>query len=318
MKFFADTAEITEIRELADEGLLDGVTTNPSLIHKSGRDFLEVVKEIAGVVAGPVSAEVVALDHAGMMREAEVLRKIADNIAVKVPLTPDGLKACKALTSDGTMVNVTLCFSAAQALLAGKAGATFISPFVGRLDDIGQSGMDLIADICKIVDGPVSAEVVAMDFDTMMREAEKLLTLGDNVCIKVPLTLDGLKACKKLSDDGVMVNVTLCFTANQALLAAKAGAAFISPFVGRHDDVGFDGMQLIEDIKIIYDNYAFNTEILVASVRHPIHVLQAAKIGADVMTAPPAVIRALFNHPLTDKGLAAFAADWEKTGQTIL
>ena len=217
MKFFVDTADTKEIADLAATGLLDGVTTNPSLIHKSGRQFLEVIAEIA-----------------------------------------------------------------------------------------------------RLVDGPVSAEVVAMDFDSMMREAEKLLTLGDNVCIKVPLTIDGLKACKKLSDDGTMVNVTLCFTANQALLAAKAGAAFISPFVGRHDDVGFDGMQLIEDIKIIYDNYAFNTEILVASVRHPIHVLQAAKIGADVMTAPPAVIRSLFNHPLTDKGLAAFAADWEKTGQSIL
>ena len=217
MKFFVDTADTQEIADLAATGLLDGVTTNPSLIHKSGRQFLEVIAEIA-----------------------------------------------------------------------------------------------------KLVDGPVSAEVVAMDFDSMMREAEKLLTLGDNVCIKVPLTIDGLKACKKLSDDGTMVNVTLCFTANQALLAAKAGAAFISPFVGRHDDVGFDGMQLIEDIKIIYDNYAFGTEILVASVRHPIHVLQAAKIGADVMTAPPAVIRALFNHPLTDKGLAAFTADWAKTGQSIL
>lgn len=217
MKFFVDTADTQEIADLAATGLLDGVTTNPSLIHKSGRQFLEVITEIA-----------------------------------------------------------------------------------------------------RLVDGPVSAEVVAMDFDSMMREAEKLLTLGDNICIKVPLTIDGLKACKRLSDDGTMVNVTLCFTANQALLAAKAGAAFISPFVGRHDDVGFDGMQLIEDIKIIYDNYAFNTEILVASVRHPIHVLQAAKIGADVMTAPPAVIRALFNHPLTDKGLAAFAADWEKTGQSIL
>ena len=217
MKFFVDTADTQEIADLAATGLLDGVTTNPSLIHKSGRQFLEVIAEIA-----------------------------------------------------------------------------------------------------RLVDGPVSAEVVAMDFATMMREAEKLLTLGDNVCIKVPLTLDGLKACKKLSDDGVMVNVTLCFTANQALLAAKAGAAFISPFVGRHDDVGFDGMLLIEDIKIIYDNYAFGTEILVASVRHPIHVLQAAKIGADVMTAPPGVIRALFNHPLTDKGLAGFAADWDKTGQSIL
>lgn len=217
MKFFVDTADTREIAELAAEGLLDGVTTNPSLIHKSGRQFLEVIAEIA-----------------------------------------------------------------------------------------------------KLVDGPVSAEVVAMDYDTMMREAEKLLTLGDNIAIKVPLTVDGLKACKKLSDDGIMVNVTLCFSANQALLAAKAGAAFISPFVGRHDDVGFDGMQLIEDIKTIYDNYAFNTEILVASVRHPVHVLQAAKIGADVMTAPPAVIRALFNHPLTDKGLASFAADWAKTGQSIL
>jgi len=152
MKFFADTAEVAEIRELADTGLLDGVTTNPSLIHKSGRDFLEVVREIAGVVKGPVSAEVVALDYEGMMREAGVLRKIADNIAIKVPLTPDGLKACKALTGDGSMVNVTLCFSPAQALLAAKAGATFISPFVGRLDDIGQNGMELIADIRQIYD----------------------------------------------------------------------------------------------------------------------------------------------------------------------
>src|SRR4029078_1317423 len=152
MKFFADTAEIAEIRELAETGLLDGVTTNPSLIHKSGRDFLEVVAEIAGVVDGPVSAEVVALDHEGMMREAEVLRKIADNIAIKVPLTPDGLRTCKALTDDGTMVNVTLCFSAAQALLAAKAGASFISPFIGRLDDVGQDGMALIADIRLIYD----------------------------------------------------------------------------------------------------------------------------------------------------------------------
>ena len=152
MKFFADTAEISEIRELAETGLLDGVTTNPILIHKSGRDFLEVVREIAGVVAGPVSAEVVALDYDGMMREAEVLRKIADNVAIKVPLTPDGLKACKALTGDGTMVNVTLCFSAAQALLAAKAGATFISPFVGRHDDVGFDGMALIADIRLIYD----------------------------------------------------------------------------------------------------------------------------------------------------------------------
>ena len=216
MKFFVDTADTNEIEQLAATGLLDGVTTNPSLIHKSGRKFLEV-----------------------------------------------------------------------------------------------------IADIARLVDGPVSAEVVATKTDDMLREAEKLLTLGDNIAIKVPLTVDGLKACKKLSDDGIMVNVTLCFTANQALLAAKAGAAFISPFVGRHDDAGFDGMQLIEDIKTIYDNYAFSTEILVASVRHPVHVLQAAKIGADVMTAPPAVIRQLFKHPLTDRGLESFASDWAKTGQTI-
>jgi transaldolase len=216
MKFFADTAEISDIRELAEEGLLDGVTTNPSLVQKSGRDFLEVVKEIAGVVSGPVSAEVVALDYDGMMREAEVLRKIGDNIAVKVPLTPAGLKACKALTSDGTMVNVTLCFSAAQALLAAKAGATFISPFVGR-----------------------------------------------------------------------------------------------------HDDVGFDGMQLIADIRMIYDNYDFPTEILVASVRHPMHVVEAAKIGADVMTAPPKIIWQLFKHPLTEAGIASFLKDWESTGQKI-
>ena len=216
MKFFADTADTADIRDLAETGLLDGVTTNPSLIHKAGRDFIEVVTEIAGIVDGPVSAEVVALDHAGMMREAEILRKIADNIAVKVPLTVDGLKTCKKLTSDGTMVNVTLCFSA-----------------------------------------------------------------------------------------------------NQALLAAKAGATFISPFVGRHDDVGYPGMELIADIRMIYDNYDFGTEILVASVRHPIHVLQAAKIGADVMTAPPAVIKQLVKHPLTDKGIESFMADWAKTGQTI-
>ena len=216
MKFFADTAEISEIRELADTGLLDGVTTNPSLVHKSGRDFLDVVKEIAGVVKGPVSAEVVALDYDGMMREAAVLRKIADNIAIKVPLTPAGLKACKALTGDGSMVNVTLCFSSGQALLAAKAGATFISPFVGRLDDIGQNGMELIA-----------------------------------------------------------------------------------------------------DIRQIYDQYDFATEILVASVRHPMHVVDAAKIGADVMTAPPKIIWQLFKHPLTDAGIASFLKDWQATGQKI-
>jgi transaldolase len=214
VKFFADTAEIAEIKELAATGLLDGVTTNPSLIAKSGRDFIEVTREICGITSGPVSAEVVALDHEGMMREAEILRKIADNVCIKVPLTIDGLKTCKALTSDGTMVNVTLCFSA-----------------------------------------------------------------------------------------------------NQALLAAKAGATFVSPFVGRHDDNGFDG--IISDIRLIYDNYAFDTEILVASVRHGIHVLEAAKIGADVMTAPPSVIKGLFKHVLTEKGIEGFLADWAKTGQSI-
>ena len=216
MKFFADTAEIDEIRELAATGLLDGVTTNPSLVHKSGRDFIEVLKEISKLCPGPVSAEVVALDYESMIREAEVLRKVARNIAIKVPLTPDGLKACKALTGDGTMVNVTLCFSAAQ-----------------------------------------------------------------------------------------------------ALLAAKSGASFISPFVGRHDDVGFDGMQLIADIRMIYDNYDFATEILVASVRHPVHVIEAAKIGADVITAPPKIIHQLFKHPLTDAGIAAFLKDWQASGQKI-
>jgi len=216
MKFFADTADIADIRALADSGLLDGVTTNPSLIHKSGRDFIEVVREIAGVCPGPISAEVVALDHASMMREAEVLRKIADNIAIKVPLTPDGLKTCKALTDDGTMVNVTLCFSA-----------------------------------------------------------------------------------------------------NQALLAAKAGASFVSPFVGRHDDVGYPGMELIADIRLIFDNYDFPTQILVASVRSPVHVHDAAKVGADVMTAPPAIIWQMFKHPLTDKGIEGFLKDWQASGQTI-
>ncbi|KPP85252.1 MAG: fructose-6-phosphate aldolase [Erythrobacter sp.] len=217
MKFFVDTAEIDAIRELAATGLLDGVTTNPSLIAKSGRDFMEVTKEICGIVDGPVSAEVVALDHETMMQEAEKLRRIADNVCIKVPLTVDGLKTCRALTGDGTMVNVTLCFSA-----------------------------------------------------------------------------------------------------NQALLAAKAGATFISPFVGRHDDNGTDGMDLIRDIRLIYDNYAFDTEILVASVRHVTHVLESARIGADVMTAPPKVIFALFDHVLTQKGIEGFLADWEKTGQSIL
>jgi transaldolase len=216
MKFFVDTADTSEIRDLAETGLLDGVTTNPSLIHKAGRDFLEVVKEICAIVPGPVSAEVVAADHDEMMREAEIVRKIADNVAVKVPLTIDGLKTCRKLTADGTMVNVTLCF-----------------------------------------------------------------------------------------------------TANQALLAAKAGATFVSPFVGRHDDVSFSGMDLIADIRTIYDNYAFDTQILVASVRSPMHVLESAKIGADVMTAPPSVIRQLFKHPLTDNGIRAFLDDWAKTGQRI-
>jgi len=216
MKFFADTAEIDDIRKLAESGLLDGVTTNPSLVKKSGKDFKDVVREVAAIVPGPVSAEVVAQDYDGMMREAEVLRKIAKNVAVKVPLTPDGLKACKTLSGDGTMVNVTLCFSANQALLAAKAGASFISPFLGRLDDIGQPGIELIG-----------------------------------------------------------------------------------------------------DIRLIYDNYDFATEILAASIRHPIHVLEAAKLGADVMTAPPSVIWQLFKHPLTDAGLAAFIKDWESTGQSI-
>jgi transaldolase len=217
MKFFADTAEISDIRALAETGLLDGVTTNPSLVEKSGRNFLEVVKEIASVVSGPVSAEVVAMDYDGMMREAEVLRKIAKNIAIKVPLTPAGLKACKALSGEGTMVNVTLCFSAAQALLAAKAGATFISPFIGRLDDISM-----------------------------------------------------------------------------------------------------DGMQLIGDIRLIYDNYDFPTQILAASIRHPMHVVESAKLGADVMTAPPKIIWQLFKHPLTDAGIASFLMDWEATGQKIV
>jgi transaldolase len=217
MKFFIDTADIDEIRDLASTGLVDGVTTNPSLVAKSGRNFLDVVEEICGVVPGPVSAECVATDFETMLKEGRKLAEIADNITVKVPLTVDGLKTCKALSDDGVMVNVTLCFSAAQALLAAKAGATFISPFVGRLDDIGQDGMDLIADVVTI-----------------------------------------------------------------------------------------------------YENYDFGTEVLVASIRHPVHVVQAAKMGAHVATLPPKVLRQLFGHPLTDKGLAAFLKDWETTGQTIL
>lgn len=216
MKFFVDTAEINEIKELAATGLLDGVTTNPSLIAKSGRDFKEV-----------------------------------------------------------------------------------------------------IAEICSVVEGPVSAEVTALDADTMVSEGKKLAKIAKNVAVKVPLTLDGLKACRTLSQAGTMVNVTLCFSANQALLAAKAGASFISPFVGRLDDISADGMELISEIRQIYDNYDFETEILVASVRTVNHVKQAALIGADVVTAPPATLKALVNHPLTDKGLASFLADWAKTGQKI-
>lgn len=218
MKFFVDTADVDAIRDLADTGLVDGVTTNPSLIAKSGRDFVEVVKEI-----------------------------------------------------------------------------------------------------CEIVDGPISAEVTATAYDEMVAEGRKLAKIHENITVKVPLTRDGLKTCKSLSEEGTMVNVTLCFSANQALLAAKAGATFISPFVGRLDDIAMDGMQLISDIVEVYDNYpALSTEVLVASVRSPMHVLEAAKMGADVCTLPPDVLLALFNHPLTDKGLEAFLADWQKTGQTIL
>lgn len=217
MKFFIDTADLDDIRDLAATGMVDGVTTNPSLVAKTGRSFLEVVEEIAGVVPGPVSAECVATDHETMLKEGEKLAKIASNIAVKVPLTVDGLKTCKALSDQGVMVNVTLCFSAAQALLAAKAGASFISPFVGRLDDIGQDGMELIADIVQV-----------------------------------------------------------------------------------------------------YSQYDFDTEVLVASIRGPQHVVAAAKMGADVATLPPKVLRQLFDHPLTDKGLDAFLKDWGKTGQSIL
>lgn len=217
MKFFVDTADVTEIRELAEAGLIDGVTTNPSLIAKTGRDFITIVKEICALTTGPVSAEVTATDYEGMLAEGRRLRDIAENVAVKVPLTLEGLKTCRTLTDEGTMVNVTLCFSPTQAILAAKAGATFVSPFVGRLDDIGQ-----------------------------------------------------------------------------------------------------DGMQLIADIVEIYANYnAISTEVLVASIRHPMHIVEAAKLGADVCTVPANVLKALVKHPLTDKGLAAFLADWQKTGQSI-
>jgi transaldolase len=218
MKFFVDTADVVELRSLAGLGMVDGVTTNPSLIARSGRRIAEVIAELCDTVPGPVSAEVTATDFDGMLAEGRFLKGIARNVAVKVPLTVDGLRACRALAEEGAMVNVTLCFSAAQALLAAKAGARFVSPFVGRLDDVGQ-----------------------------------------------------------------------------------------------------DGMGLIRDIVAIYRNYpAFGTEVLVASVRHPMHVVEAAKCGAHVATLPPSVLRALFNHPLTEKGLAAFLADWAKTGQSIL
>jgi transaldolase len=219
MKFFIDTADVAEIADLAESGLVDGVTTNPSLVAKAGRDFIEVVREI-----------------------------------------------------------------------------------------------------CEIVPGPVSAEVTATDYDGMVAEGRKLARVARNVCIKVPLTWDGLKACRTLSAEGSLVNVTLCFSAGQALLAAKAGATFISPFVGRLDDVGHEGMQLISDIVEIYRNYpeTLRTEVLVASVRGPNHVIEAARLGAHVATLPPKVLRDLALHPLTDKGLAAFLKDWEKTGQRIL
>lgn len=218
MKFFVDTADVELIHDLAATGLLDGVTTNPSLVAKTGRPFLEVVTEICAIVPGPVSAEVTATDAETMIKEGRKLAKLAGNVVVKAPLTRDGLRACKALSGDGIKVNVTLCFSAAQALLAAKAGAAYVSPFVGRLDDIGEDGMALIADICQM-----------------------------------------------------------------------------------------------------YENYdALTTEVLVASIRHPGHVIEAARLGAHVATIPPNILWQLFNHPLTDKGLAAFLADWEKTGQSIL
>jgi len=183
----------------------------------------------------------------------------------------------------------------------------------------GRPFADTIAEICAIVPGPISAEVTATDADGMIAEGRKLAQIADNVAVKVPLTVDGLRACKTLSDESTMVNVTLCFSAAQAILAAKAGATFVSPFVGRLDDTGTDGMGLISDIVEIYANYPeFETEVLVASIRHPMHVVEAARLGAEVVTIPPKILGQLYNHPLTDKGLAAFLADWEKTGQTIL
>ncbi|MBV0891337.1 fructose-6-phosphate aldolase [Paracoccus sp. Z118] len=216
MRFFVDTADIAAIRELHELGMVDGVTTNPSLILKSGRNIAEVTREI-----------------------------------------------------------------------------------------------------CELVEGPVSAEVVAADADGMIREGKHLAEIAPNIAVKVPLTWDGLKACKALSDDGHMVNVTLCFTAAQALLAAKAGATFISPFIGRLDDIGLDGMELISDIRTIYDNYGYETNVLAASIRSVNHIIDCARIGADVITAPPAVIKAMASHVLTDKGLDQFNADWAKTGQKI-
>lgn len=217
MKFFIDSANVAEIKALVETGLVDGVTTNPSIIAKTGQNFFDVIKQITEIVKGPVSAEVTALDAAGMIKEGLKLRNIASNVAVKVPLT-----------------------------------------------------------------------------------------------------LEGLKACKALSSDGIMVNVTLCFSANQALLAAKAGASFISPFVGRLDDIGEDGMLLISDIVNIYKNYNFKTEVLVASVRNTHHVHKSALLGAHIVTVPPAIITQLVQHKLTDKGLADFLSDWKKTGQNIL
>lgn len=218
MKFFIDTADITDIRDMAATGLLDGVTTNPSLIMKAGKPFIPLIEEI-----------------------------------------------------------------------------------------------------CSVVKGPVSAEVAATDYETMIKEGKKLARIADNVAVKVPLTPAGLKVCKELSDAGTMVNVTLCFSAGQAILAAKAGASFISPFVGRLDDVSTDGMQLIADIVQIYANYPdFHTEVLAASIRHPMHIIECARIGADVVTCPPDVIKKLYAHPLTEKGLETFVADWKKSGQTIL
>ena len=217
MKFFVDTADVADIRELDEAGLVDGVTTNPSLIAKSGRDFIEVTKEI-----------------------------------------------------------------------------------------------------CALVSGPVSAEVTALDAPTMLAEGRKLAALADNVAVKLPLTFEGLKACQGLTADGIKTNVTLCFSANQGLLAAKAGATYISPFIGRLDDLGVDGMELIENLRIIYDNYGLQTEILAASIRSADHVQQCALAGADVATVPPSVLKGLVKHKLTDAGLEAFMADWEKTGQSIL